>query len=308
MTDRKPDAARDSHLASLIVVATGVLWGFYWIPVRQLDQIGLAGAWGSFAIVAAATILFLPVAIARRHAFRTAGWPAILAIAAGGAAFVLYSIGLVYGRVAIIILLFFLTPVWSTLIGRFVMGWPVSGLRIATIVVGLAGLGIMLGAKGQIPIPRGVGEWLALISGILWSIATTAIRTRSALAAPESAFVFALGASIGAALIAPLLEPFPHAVLADALLPILGWTIFAGGLWWGVSMAALMWATSRLEPARLGILLMTEVLVGAVSAALIAGETLGPLEILGGALVLAAGVLEVWPKKEAPQPSAPSGR
>ena len=60
-------------------------------------------------------------------------------------------------------------------------------------------------------------------------------------------------------------------------------------------MVGLMWATVRLEPARVGILLMSEVILGAGSAALLAGEHLHPLEIAGGALVILAGALEVWP-------------
>ena len=65
-----------------------------------------------------------------------------------------------------------------------------------------------------------------------------------------------------------------------------------GGAWGTLAIVA---AAARLEPARVGILLMAEVLVGVVSAAAIAGEQVGPLELAGGALVLAAGVLEVWP-------------
>jgi drug/metabolite transporter (DMT)-like permease len=77
----------------------------------------------------------------------------------------------------------------------------------------------------------------------------------------------------------------------------------AGGLWWGLSVASLMWATVRLEPARVGILLMTEVVVGAASAAILAAEHLSPLEIAGGALVLCAGILEVWPSRRAARQS-----
>lgn len=69
----------------------------------------------------------------------------------------------------------------------------------------------------------------------------------------------------------------------------------AGGLWWGASVTALMWSAARLDPARVGLLLMAEVLVGAVSAAFLAGERLGPWEIVGGALVVCAGILEVGP-------------
>jgi drug/metabolite transporter (DMT)-like permease len=286
---------RTTRLASLIVVATGALWGFYWLPVRHLAEIGLPGAWGTAAIVAAAACLLAPVARGRRRRLAGAEPSALAAIALGGVAFALYSVGFVYGRVAVVILLFFLTPVWSTLIARYVLGWPTPRLRVAAIGVGLAGLGVMLGADGDLPLPRGAGEWLALSSGVLWSIATTGIRTRSILAPADAAFVFALGALAGALVLAPLLEPWPSAIAADVVASTIGWAIAAGGLWWGLSMAGLMWATARVEPARVGILLMTEVVVGALSAAALAGEQLGPRELAGGALVLGAGLLELWP-------------
>ncbi|SHF45529.1 Permease of the drug/metabolite transporter (DMT) superfamily [Modicisalibacter ilicicola DSM 19980] len=288
---------RTTLLATLIVIGTGALWGFYWLPVRRLEELALPGAWGTLAIVTAAALFLAPLAIRRRRRLASADPLALASFALGGAAFVLYSVGLVYGRVAIVILLFFLTPVWSTLIGRYVMGWHTPRLRVVAIVVGLAGLAVMLGSDGDMPLPRGSGEWLALISGLLWSVATTGIRTKSNPGPGEAAFVFALGACAGALALAPLLDPWPDEIATDSLGKFIGWTVAAGGLWWGVSMAGLMWATARLEPARVGLLLMTEVLVGTLSAALLAGEYLGRLEILGGALVLAAGLLEVWPIK-----------
>jgi drug/metabolite transporter (DMT)-like permease len=206
-----------------------------------------------------------------------------------------YSVSFAYGRVAIVILLFFLTPVWSTLIGRYVLGWKTSRLRLAAIAIGIAGLAVMLGADGQVPIPRGPGEWLGLISGMLWSTATTGMRTRSNLEPAEAAFVFAVGASLGALVLAPFLEPWPARIGVEILGKIIGWAVAAGGIWWALSMASLMWATRRLEPARVGILLMSEVIVGAVSALLLANEHIGGLELAGGALVVLAGVFEVWP-------------
>ncbi len=289
------DIDRTTFLASLIVVATGALWGLYWLPVRQLAEIALPGAWGTLAIVAAATVLLTPFALKGRRRLAEASPLALLSIALGGIAFVLYSVAFVYGRVAIIILLFFLTPVWSTLIGRYVMGWPTQRLRIAAIVIGLVGLAVMLGADGKVPVPRGTGEWLALISGVLWSFATTGIRSKSDLEPGEASFVFAAGACAGAIVLAPALEPFPGSISFQNVWPAIGWAFAAGGLWWGASMAGLMWATPRLDPARVGILLMSEVLIGTISAAVLVGEHLGVFEMIGGALVLCAGVLEVWP-------------
>tara|TARA_R110002111_G_scaffold22144_7_gene50843 strand:- start:431 stop:1345 length:915 start_codon:yes stop_codon:yes gene_type:complete len=286
-----------SLTATLIVVFSGTLWGFYWLPVRALAGFGLSGAWGTLAIVAAATLLLGPFAWRARHRLRRADIAGLLFVALGGVAFVLYSVGLLYGRVAIIVVLFFLTPAWSALIGRFVMGWPTARMRMLALVVGIFGLVLMLGAKGQVPLPRGLGEWLGLVSGLLWAAATTGIRVRSDTGPAETAFVFAAGASLGALILAPMLEPFPPFPGALRLLAVAGLALATGGLWWGLSMAALMWAATRLEPARIGILLMSEVLVGAASAALIAGEWLSWPELAGAALVLAAGILEVLPER-----------
>jgi drug/metabolite transporter (DMT)-like permease len=290
-------ADRTAFLATLAVVGTGAFWGFYWLPVRQLAGFGLPGAWGTLAIVAAAVLLLFPLALKGRRRLAKSDPVALLSVALGGVAFTLYSVGFVYGRVAIIILLFFLTPVWSTLLGKYLMGWETPRLRLAAIAVGLTGLAVMLAAGGEVPIPEGTGEWLALLSGILWSFATTGMRAKATLEPGEASFVFAMGALFGALALSPLLEPTPAIMTWDIALPAAGWALAAGGLWWGASLAGLMWAAPRLDPARVGILLMSEVLVGTASAALFAGERLSPLELTGGALVLVAGVLEVWPVK-----------
>lgn len=282
-------------LATTIVFVTGAFWGLYWLPVRALDQMGLTGAWGTVAITSAAVLLLGPLAGRRWRAVLKTDRVALVSIALGGAAFALYSIAFVYGRVAIIILLYFLTPVWSTLIARYVMGWHTPRLRVVAIALGLAGLAVMLSADGTAPLPRSAGEWMGLVSGILWSVATTGIRSKSDLGPVPAAFVFALGAAAAAVAMAPFLEPFPPQIADVGLASVLGLSLFAGAVWWGLSIVALMWATVRLEPARVGILLMAEVVVGAISAALIAGELLNPTELIGGALVIAAGILEVWP-------------
>jgi drug/metabolite transporter (DMT)-like permease len=282
-------------LATWIAIATGTLWGGYWIPVRRLEESGLTGAWGTLGIVVAAALLLCPFGITGFQRLRAASPVALITVALGGVAFVFYSTGFIYGRVSIIVLLFFLSPVWSTLIGHYLMGWATPPMRIAALLVGIAGLGLMLGAQGQLPVPRNIGEWLGLASGVLWSISTIGIRSKVKMKPGETAFVFAVGGVIGAALLAPLLEPLPAVPEAGHMASVLAWTFAAAGLWWGVSMVGLVWAAQRLEPARIGILLMAEVLVGTVTAALMASEQLGPLEMLGGALVLCAGVLEVWP-------------
>ncbi|MEQ6248241.1 DMT family transporter [Sulfitobacter sp. HNIBRBA3233] len=279
-------------MASLIVLVTGVIWGFYWAPVRLLEQAGFEVAWGTVAITGAGVLTLAPFMLRYRVAFARADRLGILAIALGGAGFALYSIALIYGRVAIVVLLFFLTPVWSTLIARFVLGWRTPALRLVAILLGLAGLAVMLSASGDWPIPRQLGEWLGLISGIVWAIGSTGIKLRGDLPPLPAAFVFVCGgAAISCALV-----PF----LAGGADPSLWGGVVAigtGALWWGAAMAGLMWATRQLDPARVGILLMSEVLVAAVSAAVFAGEELAPVELIGGAMVVMAALFEVLPQR-----------
>jgi len=293
------ESTRTIFAATMIVILTGSLWGFYWMPVRQIAELGLPGAWGTLAIVGAAAVVLIPLGWRGRRALLASHPIALISVALGGFAFLLYSVGFIYGRVAIIVILFFLTPVWSTLIGRYLMGWPITRFRMLALVIGVAGLGIMLSADGKLPFPRGLGDWLGLTSGFLWAAATVGIRVKATSGPGETAFLFAAGAFGGGLILAPFLEPMPAFDTFAAPMQLFVWVAVTGGLWWALSMAGLMWAATKLDPARVGILLMAEVLIASVTAALIAGEMLTMPEIFGGVLVVLAGVFEMLPDRAA---------
>jgi len=178
------------------------------------------------------------------------------------------------------------------LIAKFVLRWQVPTLRLIAIGVGLAELVIMLGGKGVVPVPRSLGEWMAFIGGLIWAGATAGMRLKSHVPPLPAAFIFVSGATLTSFAFAQFLEPLPTIEAADAVW--IGITVLGtGGLWWGLSIAALMWATLRLDPARVGILLMPEVIFGALTAAIFAGETLSASEMIGGGLVVLCGLLEV---------------
>ncbi len=292
------DSKRTILLASLTVVGFGMLWGFYWLPLRQIDALGLSGPWGTVAIMVVAVLALLPWGWRGRRALLASHPMALASLVLGGCSLLFYSLGLLYGRVAIIVILFYLTPIWSTLIGRYLMGWPITGARVAALLAGVAGLVLMLGADGTVPLPRGLGEWLGLASGFFWAVASIGIKVKATAGPGESTFLFAVGALLGGLVLAPGLAPLPD--LAGLAEPgkVGLWVVFAGALWWAGSIVCLLWATTKLEPARVGILMISEVLVSVASAALIAGEYLSFTELLGGTLVLVAGVLEFLPARK----------
>ncbi len=292
------DTPRTIFLASLTIVGFGMLWGFYWLPLRQIDALGLTGPWGTVAIMVVAVMVMAPWGWRGRHRLMGSHPMAVASLVLGGCSLMFYSLGLLYGRVAIIVILFYLTPIWSTLIGRYLMGWPITGPRIAALLAGIAGLVLMLGGDGELPVPRGLGEWLGLTSGFLWAVASIGIKVKATAGPAESTFLFAVGALGGGLILAPLVAPLPDIAALPQPGAVAFWVVFSATLWWALSIVGLLWATTKLEPARVGILMISEVLVSVASASVIAGEVLSPAEWIGGSLVLIAGVLEFLPERK----------
>jgi drug/metabolite transporter (DMT)-like permease len=294
---------RISNLASLTVVGIGAGWGLYWVPLRQLDAVAAAGAWATLIVVAVGTLALAPFGWAGRFRLAQAKRRALMSIALGGASFVLYSDGLLYGHVASVILLFYLTPIWSTLIARWWLRWPISWWRYAAIAAGLIGIALVLGGKNQgLPVPASIGDWLGLASGLLWAVASTGMHVHVRTRPAETNFIFCAGAAVMALVLALLLAPQDlPSVETGKYLPALGWTLILGVGWWAVSLTAFMWATSELEPPRIGILLMSEVVVGTLSAALFANEPFGIIMTIGAMLVVGACVLETMPERRQPR-------
>ena len=142
------------------------------------------------------------------------------------------------------------------------MGWRTRRMRIVEIAVGLAGLTVMLSADVTVSNPRSTGEWMALLAGLLWSIAPTGIRSPCTIGPAEAALVFVVGAMVTSCILAALLARLPAGVTLGSPGPAACSRLYKGGVWWALSIGSLMWVTVRLEPARVGILRMSEVLVG----------------------------------------------
>ena len=279
---------------SLALIVGGILWGLFWIPLRALDDLGIGGGWPGALVYLGVTIVLLPILLVRRDFIRSPilslAWCGLFT----GSAFALYSISLFYTDVVRVLLLFYITPVWSTILGYFLLGERITISRLIALVLGLMGLLVVLGAGAQFPWPKNLGDVLALLSGMAWAYGTLCIyRLKSSgvyeqvLAFSAGGFVVSLfGLLFGGIAISPAIEidvVFQAApLLALSVLIILPMLLLT------------VWPARLLSPGRVGLLLMSEVIVGIGSAALLTGEPYGAREITGTALVICAGLVEVF--------------
>lgn len=294
----KTSGATSDLLPSLGIVGAGILWGLFWLPVRALGDMGLEGAWPGMVIYAGAVLFLLPVLIINWKTIRAVWKPLALSGLFTGTAFACYATSLLFTEVIRTILLFYLTPVWGTLLGIFFLKEKFTLSRAIALVCGLGGLLVVFGLGEEFPWPRNLGDWLALIAGMFWALGTMLLYRMGTVATLAQSLSFVSGALVvtGAALLlgGDLFGATPSpAILVDALPAGLLAALYV------VPMLLLtVWPASRLSPARVGILLMSEVIVGVGSAAFLSGEPFGLRELLGTCLIVGAGVIEVLGQRE----------
>ncbi len=286
-------AERTDLLPSLAVVVSGVLWGLFWIPFRALGEAGFEGGWASLAFYLGSCALLLPAALIRWRRLRSAGWSLVFTGAIAGAAFSLYATALLLTEVVRVLLLFYLTPVWGTLLGRALLGERITANRAVALALGLAGLVVILGSENHFPLPRNPGDWMALIAGVAWAYGSLRIYSRPQVEVYETLFAFFAGGTLVTTAVALL------PVAGDAVIPT--WSVLGSGWPWLTLLIALfgippvimaLWGASCLSPGRVGILLMGEVMVGVASAAAWSGEPFGLRESVGTVLIVGAAVIE----------------
>jgi drug/metabolite transporter (DMT)-like permease len=293
-------------LASFGVAATGALWGLFWIPVRHMEAAGVGGAWPSLIFFTASVGLLLPWQW--RALRRCKDWQGlvVLGLLTGGA-FALYIVALLFTDVIRAILLFYITPVWSTLLSRVVLKAPITPARIGVLLTGFAGLWIILGADGSLPLPERPGDWMALFSGMCWAAGSLVLFRGTPHTSGQQATAFVVGGLAVTLVIMPFL-PFTSSGLPGLDADISLTPAVAVGIGTALVMMpanfAVLWGASQLEPARVGILLMLEVVVGVLSAAAFAGEPFSRGEAVGAILIVGAGILEVVRQTEAPPVSS----
>lgn len=287
---RTPPAAM---LPAIAVALCGAVWGAFWFPLRWFDELGIGGGWVAFIFNAVAVLAPLPW-LMRRSAWVGSNPGQFFTGLLLGTAFSLYTVSLVMTDVIHAILLFYLTPVWSTLAGLIFLKQRMTLPRSAAMALGFGGIISILGIGDGLPLPRNIGDWMALVSGMLWAAGSVLsyIRPSPRIAVPVLAFSIGGLVSSGVLLAIASAMSLPMAA-ASNIGQALPWIIVLALVIFVPPNFLVLWAARKIDPGRIGILLMTEVLVGAITAALFSGEPFGSGEMLGTAMIVSAGLIEV---------------
>ena len=210
-----------------------------------------------------------------------------------GVSLVCYAGALIFTEVVRATLFFYLTPIWSTVLARIVLGEPITVPRWATIGFGLLGLLIIVRADTGMSGDLSAGDWMGIAGGLIWAAAAVVMKSDDDGNGIDFTLSYFAWGSVAALLL--LIVPL------DGTGAVPDWETMRSVLLWMVPVAlllvippafAIMWGATVLSPGLIAILFMTEISAAAVTAAIRAGEPFGFRELSGVILISAAGIFE----------------
>ena len=206
-----------------------------------------------------------------------------------------FSVFVAFGRIsiALALLVFYLYPALVALVSVIWFGERLDAVRWAALGISFAGLVLVLaGADGGIGRVDLLGIGLAFLGGLAQVFYVLAARHGFAhVPGPQAAALTMGGAAalylVIAAATGALGGLVAPAASVDALWPVL----VAGVIGAGIPTVAYITGIRRLGPSRASILAMLEPVIGVLLAAWLLAERPTLVQLLGGALILAAAVL-----------------
>ena len=280
-------------IAIALAISAGA-WGIYWLPQRILEEGGLTGGWGTISQMIIGVILLLPIAIWRKAKGKTTGLEIPLTGFLIGGGFICYALSFLLTDVVRALILFYMTPIWTTIFEILFLKKRPGLERVLTLSLALGGLWIVFSKQTIIPLPENSGDWLALAGGALFSaglVRLELIKTDGVFPIIFSFFFFGSIFNIVAGfLLKEYLGPVPP---IEAFVSMALFLIIISVFYFIPTGIVIFWSPSKLGAGLCSILFLSEIVVGVITSSILTNEPFGWREITGSILIVVGGVLAV---------------
>lgn len=282
--------------AVALLFFSATLWGLSWWPLKQFGAQGLAGA--SLSLLSYGPVALCGLFLLGRQyaAWREQAGMLLLLGLVGGGANVAFVTALMQGEVVRVMLLFYLSPVWSVLGARLFLGERIGSRRRLAVLLALAGLGAVLGGGAAFGGAPSATDWLALVSGLAFAGNNLLARATPGVPMASKTVAVFLGGTFTAALMLAFGAQAPAwgTLQAGTVLGVLAY----GFIWLGLAMVTWQYGVTHLETGRAAVILITELVVAVSSSVLMGEEQLAPRMVLGALLIGGAALLEATDNPE----------
>ena len=285
---------KSDKILSFIIVVSSCAWGLYWLPLRSIEEAGIVGSWSIVFVNACPLLILVPLLLFNLDQLKIYPKPIFFSGFMIGAAFTFYANGLVETSVIRATLLFYLSPIWSTIIGIIWLKERLTIARVISIIIALLGLIFLLyNFDNQENKALNFGDFSSVLSGLFWALGASILKKWSKVPILSLTTVVYFSTSILSILLA--------IVVYEAAIPSFSLIMenFVLAFTWSVivllpSFCIIFRISQILFPGRVGILMMSEVVVAVISAKIfLPEEQMFVLQWVGAIAILTAGLIEI---------------
>ena len=264
------------------------LWGLYWIPLRYLENSGISGLWASLLIYAVAFFFVFPRFFKLRADFYASKTLYILLAIFAGWTNLAFVLALLEGEVVRVMILFYLSPVWATLLAFFILNERLKKRNIMALVLAIAGV-FLISWHPEIEFTKSFdrADFYAVTSGVAFAISNILVRKIGGLSHSVKMCSAWFGVMVLAGCgILLTQDSFPVVTLNNLLLIfVLGFPLMIIMTW------TAQYAVSNLPIYLSSVLFLFEIIVGAISAVMLANEFITIIQFIGIIIILSAGLI-----------------
>ena len=277
---------RTLAISSLVYAAS--LWGLVWYPYRLLDEAGVGGIASSFFTYATPLLLIGWLHARALHEAR-GRWPWLAALGlAAGWTNLAYVLAVLEGEVVRVLLLFYLSPLWTVLFARFLLHEKLNRAGWAVMALAAGGALAMLWQPGEWPLPANRAEWLGLSAGVMFAASNVISRHLDGVAEVAKSVSVWAGVMV-LTVIALVFRPAELDFMANAATTI--WLLLIGvGIAIGSMTYAVQYGLARVPANQAIVIFLFELVVAAVAAYFLSDERMGVQEWIGAAMIVTASL------------------
>lgn len=286
---------------TLALIVSASIWGTVWYPYRLLEAQGLLGTPATLLTYAFALVLNVFFFAKTWRELLRAPWLFFALAMGSGWANYAYVMGTLEGEVMRVLLLFYLAPVWTVPLARWILNERPTPVSYGVVFLALIGAVTMLWnpALGW-PVPQSAADWFGLTAGIAFALNNILARRLDDSSIGAKAFA----CCIGVVLISTT------ALVATDALPSIVQARNAGAWIWVAAIGAALYcsmllvffAVIHMPAIRAIVIMLFELVVGAVSSHWLAGEVMSAREWIGGILIVAATLISALPESKQSAP------
>ena len=271
-----------------IVAAT--LWGLYWIPLRFLENSGISGLWASVLIYFVSFLFVFPRFFKLRADFYASKTLYVLLAIFAGWTNLGFVLALLEGEVVRVMVLFYLSPIWATLLAFLILDERLKRHNILALALAVTGV-FLISWHPEVKFTKSFhrADLYAITSGLAFAITNILVRKIGGLTHTVKMCSAWFGVMVLAGCgILFTQEGFPVVTLNNLLLIIvLGFPLMIVLTW------TAQYAVSNLPIYLSSVLFLFEIIVGAVSAVMLANEFITIIQFIGIVMILSAGFLNL---------------